>query len=137
MRFLLAAEGIVKSARSLSEDLNIALPVIGILIVGLGNALPEVCFAVASARKKQTWMILGNLMGSIIVPATLVLGIVALLSPIKIADFSHFVIARVFLIISALFFFICVRTDQKITKKEALILLGVYLLFVVSEIFLK
>ena len=134
---LLAAEGIVKSARNFSEDLNIALPVIGILIVGLGNALPEVCFAVASARKKQTWMILGNLMGSIIVPATLVLGIVALLSPIKIADFSPFVIARVFLIISALFFFICVRTDQKITKKEALILLGVYLLFVVSEIFLK
>ena len=134
---LIAAEGIVISAHNLSEDLNIALPIIGILIVGLGNALPEVCFAIASARKGQTWMILGNLMGSVIVPVTLVLGIVALLSPIEIPDFSPFAIARIFLVISALFFFICVRTGQKITKKEALILIGVYVLFVLSEIFLR
>ena len=84
---LVAAEGIVISAHNLSEDLNIALPIIGILIVGLGNALPEACFAIISARKGQTWMILGNLMGSVIVPATLVLRIVALLSPIEIPDF--------------------------------------------------
>ena len=109
------------------------------LIVGLGNALPEICFAIASARKGQTWMILGNLMGSVIVLVTLVLGIVALLCPIEIPekDFSPFAIARIFLVISALFFFICVRTDQKITKKEALILVGVYILFVLSEIFLS
>ncbi len=134
---LVAAEGIVRSAHSLSEDLNIALPIIGILIVGLGNALPETCFAIISARKRQTWMILGNLMGSIIIPATLVLGIVALLYPIEIADFSPFAIARIFLVISALFFFIIIRTGQRITKKEAIVLVGVYILFVLSEIFLN
>ncbi|GAI48829.1 unnamed protein product [marine sediment metagenome] len=84
---LLAAEGIVMSASFFAESLNLSIALIGILIVGLGNALPEIYFVIASARKGQTWMILGNLMGSIIVPATLVLGIVALICPIEVPDF--------------------------------------------------
>ena len=134
---LAAAEGIVRSASSLAVTLNLSLPLIGILIVGLGNALPEIYFAIASARKGQLRMILGNLMGSIIVPTTLVLGIVALICPIEITDFSPFAIARVFLIISALFFFFAIRSNRKITKKEALFLLGIYLLFVACEIFIR
>ncbi len=102
--------------------------------MGLGNALPETYFAVISAKKGQTWMILGNLMGSVIVPATLVLGIVALICPIEIIDFSPFAIARFFLIISALFFLFFVRTGRKITRKEALFLLLIYIVFVATEI---
>ena len=134
---LLAAEGIVKSASFFAESLNLSIALIGILIVGLGNALPEIYFAIASARKGQTWMILGNLMGSIIVPATLVLGIVALICPIKVPDFSPFAIGRFFLIISAIFFLFFVRTGRKITKKEALFLLGIYITFVLVEILTK
>lgn len=134
---LLASWAVVKSAQLFSEALNIALPLVGILIVGVGNALPETYFAIASARKGQTWMILGDLMGSVIITATFVLGIVALIQPIEITDFSPFAIARIFLIISAIFFLIIVRTDKKITKKEALILILIYLLFVLTEIFFR
>ena len=132
---LLASEGIVRSAHVFSDALEITLPVVGILIIGAANALPETYFAIVSARRKQTWMILGNLMGSVIISATFVLGIVALICPIGIPDFSPFVIARLFLIISAVFFFFFVRTGRTITKKEAIILLGIYVLFVISEIF--
>jgi len=134
---LLAAEGIVRSVQFFAESLNLSLVLIGILIVGLGNALPETYFAVVSAKKGQTWMILGDLMGSVIMPATLVLGIVALICPIEILDFSPFAIARFFLIISALFFFFFVRTGQKITKKEAFFLLSLYIIFVLVEISTK
>jgi len=134
---LAAAEGIVRSASFFAESLNLPIALIGILIVGFGNALPEAYFAIASARKGQTWMILGDLMGSVIVPATLVLGIVALICPIKIVDFSPFAIGRFFLIIAAIFFLFFVRTDRKISKKEASFLLGIYILFVVIEILTK
>ncbi len=132
---LLASEGIVRSARVFADSLNITLPLVGILIVGLGNAFPEAYFAIISAKKKQTWMILGNLMGAVVVCATLVLGIVALICPIEIGDFSPFAIARIFLVISALFFLIIVRTGKKITKKEGLLLLLIYILFLLAEIF--
>ena len=134
---LVAAEGIVRSAWFFAESLNLSLALVGILIVGVGNALPETYFAIASARKGQTWMILGDLMGSIIVPATLVLGIVALICPIEIVDFSPFALGRFFLVISAIFFFFCIRTEHKITKKEALFLLAIYISFVTIEILTK
>lgn len=132
---LLGAEGIVRSASFFAISLNLSLPIIGVLIVGTGNALPEIYFAIASARKGQTRMILGNLMGSVIIAATLVLGTVALIHPIEISDFSPFAIARLFLVISAIFFFFFVRTGRKITRKEALFLLLIYFAFLVSEIF--
>ena len=82
-------------------------------------------------------MILGNLMGSVIVLSTLILGIVALIAPIKISDFSPFAAARIFLIIAAAIFLIVVRTGRKITKKEAIFLLLIYLAFVIVEILLR
>jgi len=134
---LFAAEGIVRSARFFAESLNFPLALVGILIVSLGNALPETYFAIASARKGETWMILGDLMGAVVFPATLVLGIVALICPIQISDISSIAIARLFMIISALFFFFFVRTDRKITKREAFFLLTIYITFVLVEILAK
>jgi len=134
---LIASWGVVESAQAFAAFLGISLPLIGILIVGLGNALPETYFAIASARKHQTWMILGDLMGSVIVCATLVLGVVVLIHPIENIDISPFVIARVFLIIAAIFFFIAIRTDSKITKKEALFLLLIFIIFFIAEIIFR
>jgi len=134
---VVAAQGIVASAQFFAISFNLSLILIGVLITGLGSALPEVYFAIVSARKNETWMILGDLMGAVIVPATLVLGIVALICPIKIIDFSPFAIARIFLIISAIFFLFFIRTGRKITKKEALILLGLYILFLFTEIIFR
>lgn len=134
---LFSAEIIVKSASHFAESLNFSVASIGLLIVALGNCLPEAYFSIASARAGQTWMILGNLMGSVIIPTTLVLGIVALIYPIQITDFSPFAVARFFLIVSALFFLIFLRTDRKITRKEAMFLLLLYIAFVIVEILIR
>jgi cation:H+ antiporter len=134
---LIAAEGIVRAASFFSQSLNLPLSLVGILIVGLGNAIPETYFAIMAARRAQNWMILGDLMGSVIIAATMVLGIVALIYPIEIVDFSPFAIARFFLIISAMFFLFFVRTDKKISKKEAIFLLLLYITFVTVEILTK
>ncbi len=76
-------------------------------------------------------------MGSVIICSTLVLGIVVLIAPIQIDDFSPFAVARAFLIISALFFFIAIKSDKRITKIEGLFLLLLYVLFVLTEVYLK
>jgi cation:H+ antiporter len=131
---VLSSKEIVRSAIIFSKALNLPLTLIGLFIVGLGNSLPETFFSIQAARKGQDWMVLGDLMGGVVITATLVLGIVALISPIKIVDFSPFAIARFFLVVSSLFFFLFVRTDRKITKKEAIFLLSIYILFLLVEI---
>ena len=134
---LISAQGIVKSAIFFADYLHLPLSLIGILIIGLGTSLPETSFVLHAARKSQDWLILGNLMGSVVITTTLVLGIVALIYPIQISDFSPYGIARVFLVMSALSFLFFVRTDHKITRKEAIFLLGIYISFVLVEILTK
>ncbi|MFC1629679.1 sodium:calcium antiporter [Patescibacteria group bacterium] len=134
---LIASEGIVRSSQFFAKSFDLPIAMVGILIVGLGNTIPEAYFSILSAKKGQTWMILGGLMGSIIVGTTLVLGTVSLICPIEIISLPSFVVARAFLIISALFFFFFVRTNQEVTRKEALFLLGLYILFVIAEVLVK
>jgi cation:H+ antiporter len=134
---IIASQGIVLSAKYFSMALNLPIGMVGILIVGVGSALPETYFAIIAARKVQTWMTLGNIMGSIIIIGTLVLGIVAIIAPIEIIDFSPYVIARFFLILAAIFFFSFVRTGKKLVAKEALLLLLMYIVFILAEIISK
>lgn len=134
---LVASHGIVNSAKFFAYNFGFSIILLGVFITSLGNALPEVYFAMASAKSGETWMILGDLMGAVIVPTTLVLGIVTLIHPIHIVDFAEFAIARISLIISALFFFFFVRSHQKITAREGLLLMGLYVAFLIVEILLK
>lgn len=132
---LVSAEGMVRSVSFFAEAFQLPIALFGILVIGLGNALPELYFSIAAARKKQNWMVLGQLMGAVIVPATLVIGIVALIHPIEVPDFSPFSVGRFFLIVSAFLFLLFTRTERKITRTEAFFLIGLYIAFVAAEIF--
>ncbi|MGC8981419.1 MAG: sodium:calcium antiporter [Minisyncoccia bacterium] len=130
---LLSAHGIVISVKYFSDISKVSVGLIGLFIVGLVNCIPETYYAITSAKKGETWMILGDMMGAVIIVATLVLGIVALICPIKIYDFSPYILARIFLIISAIFFYLFLRTDRKLTNKEAIFLLSLYIIFILLE----
>jgi len=132
---LAASQIIINSAQYFSVKFGMPLSLVGLLIVGLGNCFPEAYFSILSARKGEGWMILGDLMGSVISCASLVLGIIAVIAPFKINDFSPFLIARIFFIAAIALFIIFVRSNKKITRKEGLILFFVYIAFLLVEIF--
>jgi cation:H+ antiporter len=128
------SQAITNFALDFSIKTSLSLSLVGILVIGLGTSLPETYFSIVLSQKKQSWMIIGGLMGSVAVSSTLVLGIVSIINPIEILDFSSLATARFFLIISALFFLLFVRSNRKITIKEGLFLLSLYILFLVFEI---
>ncbi len=134
---LIASFAVVNSAQFFSHKFGASLSLVAIILVGLGNSFPETYFSIISARKEKNWMVLGNLMGSVIICTTLVLGSIALVSPFEIKDLSPFLIARTFLIIAALFSLLLIRSGRKLTKKEGLILLFIYILFLLVEIFIS
>ncbi len=136
---VLSAQGIVESSKYFSEAANISIPLIGLLIVAIGVGFPETYFAVMLAKKGQSWMILGGLMGAVAMSSTLVLGTVALISPISIdvADRPSFFVARLFLIICAILFLFFIRSGRRISTREGIILLFVYASFVISQILIS
>jgi len=134
---LIGSQGIISSIKYFSSYFNLGLSFLAVVVVGLGNCIPELYFSLVSLKKKQNWLILGNLMGSVIVCSTFVLGIVALIFPFSIQDFRPFFIARVFLILSALFFLLVLKTGRRITRLEGLFLLIFYIIFLATEIIFK
>ncbi|UZE93040.1 MAG: sodium:calcium antiporter [Candidatus Nealsonbacteria bacterium] len=134
---LISAEGVVFSAMKLAASLNLPLVIIGTIFVALGTSLPEIAFGIRSITMGHKEMILGNVMGSVIINSTLVLGLTALISPFDVSDFSPYLRGIIFTVATCLFFVIFARTDRRITKREAIFLLGIYIFFVATEIFLK
>jgi len=130
---LAGAEGIIFSASYFAGLIGLPLGVIGIFLVGIGTTLPEMYFSIKAGKSGHEGMILGNLMGSVVINSTLVLGIVALIHPITIVDFSPYSIARGFLLITVIFFLFISKTHERISRKEAIILIGIYLLFLITE----
>lgn len=133
----IGGQGIVASATFFYQTFNLPLGLIGLFVVAIGTCMPETFFCLQAARKGQDWMILGNQMGNVAITSTFILGIVSLIIPIKINDFSPFAIARIFLILAVISFFFFARTGQKITRKEGMALIGIYLAFLIVEILTK
>jgi len=134
---LLASKIVIFSAQFFAEKLGMPLALVGIIIMGIGNSLPEAYFSILAAKKQENWLVLGDLMGSVIVCSTLVLGLIGLLFPFQINDLSPFVNARFFMIIAALLSWLFISTNKKITKKEGILLLFIYIVFLIVEIFIS
>jgi len=134
---LLSSEGIVYSAINLAKTFNLPILIIGFFLIALGTSIPEIAFCVRSTTMKHKSMVLGDAMGSVVINSTLVLGTAALICPFSIPNFSPYLTGIIFTIITALFFTAFAKTDRKITKKEALFLLLIYIAFLIFEIFLN
>jgi cation:H+ antiporter len=72
---LFSADALVKVSVNLALAFNLPLLLIGLLIVAVGTTLPELVFSIEALRNKQSNMVLGNLLGSIVVNGTLVIGL--------------------------------------------------------------
>ena len=134
---IISAEGVVFSASQISLMFNLPLIIIGLFLVAFGTSIPEIFFGTRSVLMGHKEMIAGDVLGSVVVNSSLALGLVALITPFDIANFSFYSVGILFTIITALTFLIFSWTEHKITPKEAIVLLGIYILFVLFEIILK
>ncbi len=133
---IFSAEGVVRTANFLALEINLPLITTGIIFVSLGTVLPEIVFGIKAVTLGHKEMVLGNFMGTVVVNSTLILGLVSLISPLIIINISPYLSGILFTFLSALGFVIFSSSDRKITKKEAIILIAIYILFIASQILL-
>jgi len=130
---LFSADALVRIAVKFAAAFNISLLLIGLLVISVGTTLPELVFEIEALRKRQSNMAFGNLLGSIVANGTLIIGLVALISPIRIQNLNSYLVSTMaFLLIFGLFY-LFIRTKRRLSRWEGLALLLVYLIFVVVE----
>jgi len=84
--FLLLVKGadfFVDGSSSLASKLNISQIVIGLTIVAFGTSTPELIVNVFAAIERRSDISFGNIVGSNIINIFLILGIAALITPLK------------------------------------------------------
>jgi len=127
---------VVKYASSLAIDLNFPKIIVGLFLLSIATTLPELVFGISASRLKHKEMSMGNQIGTIIANSTLILGIVAIISPIE-AVFLPFLISAIFMFISALIFITFLVTGRKFETLEGIGLILLYVLFVMIEFFIN
>lgn len=74
----------VGSASSVAAALGISEGVIGLTVVAGGTSLPELATSVVAARKGQSAIAIGNVIGSNVFNILMILGLTATISPLQI-----------------------------------------------------
>ena len=130
----LGAEVMVRGAVMIATLLGISELIIGLSIVAIGTSLPELAASVMSAWKGEMDISVGNVIGSNIFNLLFVLGICPMIQPIVIEprvlslDFPV-MLAFCVLLIGLL---TMMSPRLQLDRKRGTLLLGAYLLFVVS-----
>ena len=132
----ISASFAVKYASSLALELNLPKIIIGLFLISFITTLPELVFGVESVIMKHESMSIGNQTGTVFTNITLILGLVALISPIKVG-LSTFLVPVIFMLISALIFAYFMKTGKKLDVKEGIFLIFFYILFIIIEFFIK
>lgn len=81
---LWGADRLTDGAVALAERMEIPQIVIGLTIVALGTSAPEFCVSLASALKGTADLAVGNVVGSNIFNAMLIVGVAAMVAPMTI-----------------------------------------------------
>ena len=126
------ADWLVQGAVTLALHLGLSPLIVGLTVVALGTSVPEALVSVQAAIGHQGGIALGNVIGSNILNIALVLGLSALLHPLKVD--SHLVKADVPLLVGATFMLVVLLEDLHISRMEGAFLLLCIMGYVIGNI---
>jgi cation:H+ antiporter len=130
---LMGSHLLVQQIPSLGRILHISPFVISVLLVSVGTNIPELSIAIRSLLKKKKEIALGNFLGSAALN-TLEIGSLTLLGRRDVpAEGSNFSIAA--FAIGLFLFILFMKSKNDISRKEGSILLIIYFLFTLFEIY--
>ncbi len=121
------AQLLVWGALAIADAANVSGGLIGFTLVAIGTSLPELVTAITAARRGETELILGNLLGSNIFNSLAVGGVIAVLGSGPIADdaLTTFGIAGMVLVAFLAWGFMV--TNRRVHRVEAVILIVVWI----------
>lgn len=131
---LISAHFIVSSATTIAQQLGVSELLIGLILVALGTTLPEFVFAIQSIRKGHPQLAVGDILGNVVVDACILMGIISIIQPITIS-LPSWAVLGVFTALGVSFSLMFLRTDNLLSKNEALALVLFYIAFVVAQLF--
>jgi len=126
----------VKYSTNFAIDAKIPEILIGVTVLALGTCLPELAFSIKAVKKNHDELALGDILGTVITDATILLGIVALISPFEYNPLNIYIVGGA-MALAGIFAMLFMKSDKTISKIEGLLLILFYIIFVFVEFFIN
>ena len=122
------SELVVNSASIIATTIGISERIISLSIIALGTSLPELVTTITAAKKGESDLLVGNIVGSNIFNICIVLALpIAISGGISPANFE--ILDLVMLIFSAFLLCLLARRDHKITRAEGALMLAIFAVY--------
>ncbi len=118
----------VDGATTVAQAIGISDAVIGLTIVAGGTSLPELATSAVAARKGNSGIAIGNVLGSNVFNILLILGVTGVISPMNIQGISLVDLSVLFGSMMLLWLFSF--TKYTITRLEGALLSSIYIIYV-------
>lgn len=115
-------------AVSTAQTLGISDEIIGLTLVAVGTSLPELATSVMAARKGQSEIAIGNVVGSNIFNILGIIGVAGILLPLQVSEHMFRMDIPVMVVI-CLGCLPIMQSNSRIDRPEGLVLLGSYLAY--------
>ena len=122
----------VNSATFFATALKMSPMLIGLTVVAVGTSLPELVTSVVAAKKGESEIALGNVVGSNIFNILFILGTSGLVHQLN-CDIAAFIDAGILIVVSLLMYFVCI-TGKKANRPEGVACIAIYVLYLVYAI---
>ena len=117
----------VDSASNVALSLGISEGVVGLTVVAGGTSLPELATSVVAARKGQSAIAIGNVIGSNVFNILLILGLTATISPLAIEGITT--VDMTMMLVSVVMVWLFSRTRYTVERWEGAVLVLGYLAY--------
>lgn len=125
---ILGSNFVVESASSIALTIGVTKRLISLTVIALGTSLPELVTSITATHKKEYDIAIGNIVGSNIFNIGMVIGLpTTIFGGIGVINYSY--IDLLVMIISTILLFMFSFNDHKISKKEGIILLILFIVY--------
>lgn len=125
MGLVLGSNIFVDNASSLAHGWGISDAVIGLTIVAGGTSLPELATSAVAARKGDSGIAIGNVLGSNVFNILMILGLTGIISPMHIQNITY--IDMAVMVISMALFWLFSFTKLRVERWEGCVLIACFL----------
>ena len=119
---------VVDSATKIAQGLGVSKKFISLTIIALGTSLPELVTSVVATSKGEFDLVIGNVIGSNLFNLGIVIGLpVAIFGGTELINFNYIDLAV--MLLSTILLYVFSFNDRKITRREGLIFLILFIIY--------
>lgn len=127
----LGGRWIVEGAIFVSRQLGFSEFLISATIIALATSLPELATGITAARRNETGLAVGNVVGSNIFNIFWILGVTSLIAPLAIPNFINFDMIFLGFATLLLFFFLFVGKRHELERWQGIFFIFLYVIYII------